>query len=192
MKEVLYYCEKCGKPVYDKFGSGRFCSRSCANSRNMTDEIRLNISLGMSKENICKCRYCNKEFANKNSRASHERLCSLNPYKQINYGGVKNHELKLQRNVRIIDTSTNMPVDLDITYYDLENYRSLHPVCEICGKPIEKINKPDSKVKYKGLCIDHDHATNKFRGLLCITCNRNLGWYENNSDSIKLYLSKNK
>ncbi len=36
---MSYICEKCGKIVETKFGSGRFCSRSCANSRIQTDEI---------------------------------------------------------------------------------------------------------------------------------------------------------
>lgn len=32
-------CEKCGKVMTEKFGSGRFCSRSCANSHVQTEEI---------------------------------------------------------------------------------------------------------------------------------------------------------
>lgn len=31
-------CEHCGKVMTEKFGSGRFCSRSCANSHEVTDE----------------------------------------------------------------------------------------------------------------------------------------------------------
>lgn len=34
-----HLCEHCGKIMEEKFGSGRFCSRSCANSRVQTDEI---------------------------------------------------------------------------------------------------------------------------------------------------------
>lgn len=37
-------CEKCGKEHDGKFGSGRFCSRSCANSRTHTQEIKDKIS----------------------------------------------------------------------------------------------------------------------------------------------------
>lgn len=32
-------CEKCGKVMISKFGSGRFCSRACANSREQTPEV---------------------------------------------------------------------------------------------------------------------------------------------------------
>lgn len=40
----MYICEKCGKEVYEKYGSGRFCSRQCANSRTHTQEIKNKIS----------------------------------------------------------------------------------------------------------------------------------------------------
>ena len=63
-------------------------------------------------------------------------------------------------------------------------------MCEICGKSIDDLSTPTSKIQYKNLCIDHDHNTNKFRGLLCMTCNRNLGWYENNKDAVLQYLNK--
>lgn len=39
----MYKCEYCGKEVHEKFGSGRFCSRSCANgwvSKNQSDETK--------------------------------------------------------------------------------------------------------------------------------------------------------
>lgn len=34
----LYKCQKCGKSVFEKFGSGKFCSRACANSRKFSSE----------------------------------------------------------------------------------------------------------------------------------------------------------
>ena len=37
-------CEKCGKVMTEKFGSGRFCSPSCANSRNHSEETKKKIS----------------------------------------------------------------------------------------------------------------------------------------------------
>lgn len=37
----------------------------------------------------------------------------------------------------------------------------------------------------KTLCIDHDHITNKVRGLLCSKCNRGLGLLGDSIESIK-------
>lgn len=36
-------CEKCGKVMTEKFGSGRFCCRACANSRVHSQETKLKI-----------------------------------------------------------------------------------------------------------------------------------------------------
>jgi len=38
----------------------------------------------------------------------------------------------------------------------------------------------------RSLAIDHDHVTNKFRGLLCDGCNIGLGMFKDNLDSLKM------
>jgi formate dehydrogenase maturation protein FdhE len=55
----------------------------------------------------------------------------------------------------------------------IEQYEELlvkqNGVCAICGS-----KQTDSK-KHGRLCIDHDHETEKIRGLLCSNCNTALG-----------------
>lgn len=41
--------------------------------------------------------------------------------------------------------------------------------CESCGKLREE------RMKKQGLCADHCHKTNKFRGWLCTGCNMSIG-----------------
>jgi hypothetical protein len=40
-------CEKCGIDIDGKYGSGRFCSKSCANSRTHSEQTKINISNGV-------------------------------------------------------------------------------------------------------------------------------------------------
>ena len=47
---ILYNCEKCGKEVFVKFGSGRFCSRSCANGHEHTNTSKQKISKALKKD----------------------------------------------------------------------------------------------------------------------------------------------
>jgi hypothetical protein len=42
--------------------------------------------------------------------------------------------------------------------------------CQICGKPAE--------------VVDHCHGTNQVRGALCHRCNRGLGFFKDNEDSL--------
>lgn len=52
--------------------------------------------------------------------------------------------------------------------------------CAICGKqPL-----PGEIA----LAVDHDHETNRIRGLLCYSCNTKLGWYEKFTEQIRKYL----
>jgi hypothetical protein len=60
-----------------------------------------------------------------------------------------------------------------ITGMTMEQYQDMvmvcSAVCEICQKPSIK------GAKGRALDLDHDHATNEARGLLCLPCNRKLG-----------------
>ena len=99
----MYICEKCGKIVNEKFGSGRFCSRACANSRPHTEEQKQNISNGLKKETICYCQFCGEEFNTLILKSRHETVCKLNPNKlSVNYGAISNHNKKLEKGRNIL------------------------------------------------------------------------------------------
>lgn len=51
--------------------------------------------------------------------------------------------------------------------------------CLICSNEI---------LNSRQIHVDHDHKTNKIRGILCGSCNTKLGWYEKHKDQITKYL----
>jgi len=60
---------------------------------------------------------------------------------------------------RYLKRTYDLSPDEYITLFEKQQNR-----CEICGE-------------YKPLCIDHNHKTGSFRGLLCQNCNRGLGMF---------------
>lgn len=66
----------------------------------------------------------------------------------------------------------------------LEQYNELltkqSGVCAICGNKETALKKG----KIKSLGVDHDHTTGKVRGLLCDACNRGLGSFKEDKNSL--------
>jgi hypothetical protein len=50
-------------------------------------------------------------------------------------------------------------------------------LCDLCGR------EPNGK--WKSLTIDHCHKTGKFRGMLCDSCNRGLGFFLESAELLK-------
>lgn len=102
MKKLSNYnCLKCSKLVTIYFGSGKFCSRSCANKKEMTEQKRANISKGVKNCKaylngtispnkgtgkcfiLKKCIICNAEFTPKKNNP--ERKTCYDKLKKCQY-----------------------------------------------------------------------------------------------------------
>lgn len=137
-----------------------------------------------SKQKYCSLTCCHNDPEYKRNQSEKAKKRVLNTPDEIrkkisDAAAAAHHQRKLERNVKVKHDV------LDITYKDLEEYREKQKVCEICGKENSAMYKSRAK-----LCVDHDHNTNKFRGLLCYQCNRALGWFENNQESVLNYLTQ--
>jgi D-lyxose ketol-isomerase len=73
-----------------------------------------------------------------------------------------------------------------LTLLDFRNLeKEQNNVCAICGNPETKIQYG----KVMPLSVDHNHNTNKVRGLLCNKCNRALGLLDIDNLNIELLVS---
>lgn len=59
-----HQCERCGKVMTEYYGSGRFCSRFCANSISHSEETKKKISDGLNKSEAKTNYYLNKKLNN--------------------------------------------------------------------------------------------------------------------------------
>lgn len=105
----MTHCQKCNKLHDGLFGSGKFCSRSCANSRNFTEEARKKKSLankgkpGKTPKNkmerkIVDCKMCGSKFEIKiNSKQKFcSRVCASKSNGRL--GGMKSSQGKRSKN----------------------------------------------------------------------------------------------
>lgn len=165
-------CEACNKEHDGSYGSGRFCCQACSRSfatKSKRKEINQKIS---------------EALKGKPTNITEKVIEGRNKRKQ------KTLSKKLDKQVYVNGDVIN------ITNRELEEYRKTHLVCEICGQAEHAITFTGytNRTEPNKLCIDHDHDhdhnTKEFRGLLCVSCNSKLGWYQNNKEAIEKYLSK--
>lgn len=158
-------CENCSSLISEIYGSGRFCGVRCARSY-ATKANRKVINMKVSSKMKGKRVWGEEHLAVKKAWAQE--------------WANKQKEAKL---IRLVKVRGDV---LDITYGQLEQYRKVHRQCEMCNA----LPNSSKNAYNKNLVIDHCHKTGHFRGLLCISCNRFLGYYENSKDLAEKYLNR--
>jgi hypothetical protein len=86
-------------------------------------------------------------------------------YKPPNWSGLEKHDNNMRRQYGISVAEFN-------SLLELQNHS-----CAICNKHITAIRRR--------MNIDHDHETNKVRGILCTGCNTGLGHLGDNVEGLK-------
>jgi hypothetical protein len=101
----------------------------------------------------------------------------------------KNKRTKYQNRIR---NSNLKKYGLDETGYQ-KLLQKQEGKCKICG--IHETDAPSVGSSRRGiLCVDHNHVTNKIRGLLCSKCNTGLGLFFDDVSNLEkaiLYLKEN-
>lgn len=113
------------------------------------------------------CKLCDKEVQKGYYKSNKKRINEKTlAYQRKNPEKRKGYKLKLQYSTT------------------LSEYRRLFELqggkCAICGS-----DNSGCKTK-RSLCVDHDHATGKIRGLLCDNCNKGLGCFKDSLESLNL------
>ena len=81
-------CEKCGKVMTEKYGSGRFCSRGCANGRPQSEETKNKIRNSLLKLSDGTDRLSTNHVKAKNNYENNPKYCvvcgAVLPYEKRN------------------------------------------------------------------------------------------------------------
>lgn len=129
------------------------------------------------EDNMPRCKQCNKELLNKNSNAIWCNENCRSKFRWNNVQGYKDHCLQRskisyqknkQRYKEKYQQRQKRLIRYDLSHEDfLKLLASQEYKCSICLR--------EEKSLSIRLSIDHDHKTNKVRGLLCNRCNSMLG-----------------
>lgn len=131
-----------------------------------------------------RCKDCDKkiqyEYRHKDivqTRLDDKRRYQTTKKKRVEYA--KEYRKKYPERTR----ATNWKVKYGITPDDFySKLNEQNNKCAICNRDMEDYGKI--------FCVDHNHKTNKVRGLLCDPCNYGLGFYEKHKEKYKKYLLK--
>lgn len=108
-----------------------------------------------------------------------------NKEKELIYA--KQYRAKHKKHYSKLARTHNLRIKFGITEQDYNKIiQKQKGTCAICKHKEKKIHHCTNKIQ--NLCVDHNHKTNKIRGLLCNNCNACLGWYENHKQNVDKYI----
>lgn len=116
-------CKNCNKEHDGTFGSGKYCSRSCANRRQYSSEVYAKISESLKKTPIFKnCLECNKSFQVKQGTIFCSRSCSSR-----NHGKLENLSLETRAKLKLNAIKRHSLNDGNIGFRTRDKFHSSWP-----------------------------------------------------------------
>lgn len=124
------------------------------------------------KKRVKKYRQENREkFRESQKKWQAKNPAKVKQYAKTNY--IRNIRVRQNYNLKKL-------CGITIDQYD-ETFERQGGVCAICGQPETMKNQ----YGVRRLSADHDHATGRFRGLLCNNCNRFVGFCDESVGVLK-------
>ena len=117
-----------------------------------------------------KCKLCRNEYYRNYYNSNPEKQKQKNLKQKTNRSNYYKTEEGIKSSRR---THLKRMYNITLEEYEEMSIKQNHK-CAICGSP-------EMNNKNKVLCVDHNHTTNKIRGLLCGLCNTGLGNFLDNS-----------
>lgn len=182
---VTILCKKCGpfEQLATNHLAGKGCL-TCAAKKRMEKRYPEHYAALQEGNKICGC--CKtKKVLNAFSPSSQGsgnvsgwcRICENNNKKTKYKSRIRNSNLK----------KYNLTNKSYLELLEKQEYK-----CKICG--VLEIHAPGVGASPGILCVDHDHKTNKVRGLLCSHCNTGLGLFFDDVSNLQnaiTYLNSN-
>lgn len=129
-------------------------------------------------------RFCEKHQQQKIKRISHEKIGRIVVHwvcKKCAYESSRKSMKKHPRQYKYRKLNSYYKYAYGITLNDFRNlFKNQKGQCAICKKKLIKKTRRKNTA-----CIDHDHNSNKIRGILCEKCNVVLGGFQDSIDLLK-------
>jgi hypothetical protein len=158
------------EPFYGKYRTGGslqcvFVRCKCGTERMA---ISSNLTRGITKRCCIECKEKSKNLNKKRCSVCKQYKSSEKFYKnKSTYDGI-HPECKECKEFKTLERKYGINKEEYLNLVKKQNNK-----CAICNKE-QRVHKEQIGQK-KRLSVDHDHKTNKIRGLLCDTCNRAIG-----------------